>query len=280
MPDFESLLAVTAQHVDLILIVLISLIVTLLTYIHYAQARAGRAFARRSLPVLGVLRAALGRGAETGRAIHVSPGAGTIGSRENTAETIAGLLATERVASEAARNGAPLLVSSGDAVSYLALRGTLHQAYQNAGQEQDYKPQNVQLLAHQDPAAYATGVMMLYARQPLEASQLVGSFNQEFLLAGEEGAQRNIPQVAGATSTAALPVMLLSTPSTLIGEEIFAAEAYLSDDPASDSRLRTQDALRIAVIFVIVVGFLYTLVIQPYLDPVLPFPLPPLPGIE
>jgi hypothetical protein len=253
-------------------IILFALIVTALTWLHYARARSGHKVARRALPALNVLRAALGRGAETGRAIHVSPGAGTIGNRATTAETIAGLLAAEQLARQAALNGAPVLVSSGDAVSHLALRGTLRQAYQNAGQAQDYKPQNIELLAHQDTAAYATGVMTLYARQQLEASQLLGSFSQEFLLCGEDGAQRGIPQVAGATSMAALPVILLSAQDTLIGEEIFAAEAYLSDDAASDARLRTQDVLRMAAIVLIVGGLVYTLLIQPLLA------LTPLPG--
>jgi hypothetical protein len=233
--------------------------VAALVWLHHAQAIAGRIQTRRPLQAFQTMRQALARGAETGRAIHISPGAGTVGNRATTAETVVGLLAVERVADEAARNGAPLLVSSGDAVAHMALRGTLHRVYQNAGQAQDYKPGNVQLLAHQDPAAYATGVMTLYGRQKLEASQLIGSFSQEFLLCGEDGAQRGIPQVAGATSSVALSVMLLSVEQTLIGEEIFVAEAYLSDDPASDARLRTHDALRNAVILLIIAGLAYSL---------------------
>jgi hypothetical protein len=255
------------------LALLILAIVAALVWLHHAQALAGRIQSRRALPAFKIMQNALARGAETGRAIHISPGAGAIGSRATTAETVVGLLAAERVADAASRNGAPLLVSSGDAVAHLALRGTLHRVYQDAGQGQNYEPGNVQLLAHQDSAAYATGVMTLYGRQKLEASQLLGSFSQEFLLAGEDGAQRGFPQVAGATSTAALPVMVLSAQETLIGEEIFAAEAYLSDDPASDARLRTQDALRNAVIWLLIAGLIYSL-IQPFV----PF-LPALPEV-
>ncbi len=258
-----------------IVLLCVVLMVIGLTWVHHAQARAGRRLSRRPLVAFTVLRDALARGAETGRSIHVSPGAGTIGNRATTAETVAGLLAVERVTREAARNGAPVLISSGDAVSHLALRGTLRQSYQDAGQGQDYDPGKVELLAHQDTTAYTTGVMGLYSRQHLEASQLIGSFNQDFLLAGEDGAQRGIPQVAGTTSTSALPLMMLTTQGTLIGEEIFAAEAYLSDDPTSDARLRTQDALRIAVILLIIGGFIYNLIIVP----LSPFALPPLPGI-
>jgi hypothetical protein len=199
------------------------------------------------------MRQALAYGAETGQSIHLSPGAGGVGSRATTAETIAGLLAAERVATEAALNGAPILASSGDAVAHLALRGTLRQAYQRAGFGQDYDPVNVQLLAHQDPMAYASGVTTLYGRQRLQASQLIGAFGQEFVLAGEVGAQRDVPQLAGATTTTALPLVYLAADGALVGEEIYAAEAYLARSSAPMGRLLTQDALRTVVIVAILV---------------------------
>lgn len=250
--------------VETIFVLLVALVVALLTLWHHARTFAGHIPARRPLPALDALRSALGRGAETGRPIHLSPGAGTVGDRATTAETIVGLLAAERVAGEAALNGAPILASSGDAVAHLALRGTLRQTYRRAGQSQDYNPANIQLLAHQDSMAYAAGVTAVYARQRLEASQLLGSFGAEFLLLGEEGAQRDIIQVAGTTSTSGLPVMFLSAHSTLIGEEVFAAEAYLSTTTTPQARLMTQDVLRTIVIALIVVGLIYSL-LQPVL---------------
>ena len=244
---------------ETLLLLIIALIVVGLTLWHHARALSGkRPISRRPLPGLEVMRRALARGAETGRAIHLSPGSGAVGTRSGTAETVAGLLAAERVASEAALNGAPILVSSGDAVAHLALRGSLRQAYQRAGLGQDYDPVNVQLLAHQDPMAYASGVTTLYGRQKLEVSQLIGSFGQEFLLAGEVGAQRDVPQLAGATTTTALPLIYLTADGALIGEEIYAAEAYLARSPAPLARLLTQDALRTVVIVAILVLLLLT----------------------
>ena len=246
---------------ETLLLLIIVLLVIIFTLLHHARALSGkRPISRRPLPGLDVLRRALAQGAETGRAIHLSPGSGVVGTRFSTAETVAGLLTAERVASEAALNGAPLLGSSGDAVAHLALRGTLRQAYQRAGLGQDYNPANVQLLAHQDPMAYASGVTTLYGRQKIEASQLIGSFGQEFLLAGEDGAQRGVPQLAGATTTTALPLIYLTAEGTLIGEEIYAAEAYLSRSSAPLARLLTQDTLRTVVIVAIIVLMLLTAV--------------------
>jgi hypothetical protein len=237
----------------LFLLVLVLAVIGL-TLWHHARVLAGRnPFTLRPLPGLDLMRRALARGAETGRAIHLSPGSGAVGGRASTAETVAGLLVAERVAAEAALNGAPILVSSGDAVAHLALRGSLRQSYQRAGLGQDYDPVNVQMLAHQDPMAYASGVTTLYGRQKLEVSQFNGSFGQEFLLAGEVGAQRDVPQIAGATTTTALPLVYLTADGVLVGEEIYAAEAYLARTTAPQARLLTQDAMRTAVILVILI---------------------------
>ena len=252
---------ITLQPLPLAILSLSAIfLVALLTLIHHARAVGNkRPIVRRPLPALTLMRRALERGAETGRVIHVSPGSGSIGSRSSTAATVAGLLAAERVATEAAFNGAPVLASSGDAVAHLAQRGFLRQAYVQAGFGQDYDPVNVQLLAQQDPMAYASGVTTLYGRQQLEASQMLGNFGEEFLLAGEVGAQLDVPQLAGATGTTPQPLIYLSCDGALIGEEIYAAEAYLSRATAPQARLLTQDTLRtvviVAIVAITVLGF-------------------------
>lgn len=239
------------QTLTLLLIVFLVIVLTLLYHARALDRR--RTSGRRPLPALAALRRGLGSGAETGRAIHLSPGSGAIGARTTTAETIAGLLAAERTATEAALSGIPVIASSGDAVAHLALRGALRQAYQRVGLGQDYDAANVQFLAQQDPMAYASGVAALYGRQRFEASQLIGSFGYEALLATEIGAQLDVPQVAGATTSTALPLLYLTADGTLIGEEIYAAEAYLSRAPESQARLLTHDALRTVAIVTIVV---------------------------
>jgi hypothetical protein len=102
---------------------------------------------------------------------------------------------------------------------------------------------------------------------------LVGGFQQELLLPGEEAAQRDLPQLAGSTNTQALPLMILSTPATLIGEEIYAAEAYLAPPGPAQARLLTQDLLRTIVILLLILGLLYQLL-------QLIFALPPLPNLS
>lgn len=255
---------------ETIVVLLMAMAVVAATWLYHARARVGHIPQRRPLPSLRVIHAALGRGAETGAAVHISPAGGTIGRRTTMAETVVGLLAAERVANEAALKGAPILVSSGDAVAHLAMRGILRQSYKYAGRAHDYNPANIQLLAHENATAYATGVMTLYGRQRLEASQVLGSLGQEFLLFSEEGVVRKVPQVVGTTSLAALPVLILNNQTPLIGEEVFAAEAYLSEQFAPQARLMTQDVLRTALILLIIGGVVYSMLQSPLGLPALP----------
>jgi hypothetical protein len=239
---------------------LIATLVALIAVLFFhARARAGRVRVLRPLAAIEVLNGAIRRGAETGRAVHVSPGAGAVGDRLGTTETVAGLLAAERVASGAALRGTPLIASSGNAVAYLALRGALRQSYQRAGLAQDYSPVNVQLLAHQDPTAYAVSVAGVYERQRLEASQMVGSFGQELLLFSAEGQQRGVPQVIGAANPAAAALAVLSSDGPLVGDEIYAVDAYLSPEVEAQGRLLTHDFLRSLVIGLLVIGLLYAI---------------------
>lgn len=245
-------------------------------WLHHARALRGGVQARRSLPALDVLRSAIGRSAETGRAVHISPGASVLGAangaRSASAELIAGLLMAEQATAEAVLHGAPILVSSGDVVAHLALRGSLRQTFHTTGQAQDFDPARIQLLAHQDELAYATGVTTLYRRQPLEASAMLGDFGQEFLLVGEEGAQCDLPHLVGTANSASLPLMMLTSPATVIGEELYAVASYLAPPGPAQARLLTHDTLRTAVIILLAGGLLYSL-IQPFLG------LPPLPGL-
>ncbi len=250
-----------------LVLMIVLLIVVIFTLLHHAQAQRGLHMAeRRPLPALDLVRRALARGAETGNAIHLSPGSGGVDLRPGAAETIVGLLVTERVAQEAALTGAPILVGVGDAVSYLALQGAVRRAYERAGAAEEHDPGRIQLLAHQDPMGYALGVNSVYGRQPVEVSQMIGSFGQEFVLIGETGAARGIPQIAGTANATAQPLTYLAADEALIGEEIFAAEAYLSRETTSDARLRTQDALRtVAIVTILLLTILSLSGIRPNL---------------
>lgn len=257
---------------DNVLLLALLLITLPLTVVYALRVQAGRLPVFRPLAGLADLRTRLSNVAESGRPLHIATGTGqrSAAGTGPTAETIASLLIAQRIAEEATRRGGHVSATSGEIVAHAALRGTVHQAYAEAGFASDYQPDSVQLVAQNAPAAYAAGVATRYATEPFVASMVAGNYDVEALLITEEGAAHEIPQVAATTSLGALSVLALSANATLVGEELFAAEAYLSDATSPKARLQTQDALRWVVLALLMAGIVWQLLVAAQVIPALP----------
>jgi hypothetical protein len=243
---------------DLLLLALPALAV-IATWWHHARVTGGRLPDIRALTGIPVLEQHLSEGVESGKPLHIATGTSRPGTIGVTAESLASLQISDRLAELAIRRGGSVIVTSGDIVNHTAVRGTLHRVYRESGLSHDYNATQAELVAHQTPIAYAAGVAGRYRDQPMDMSVVVGDYGAEVLLITDEGNRQHLPQVSGATSLSALPVLTLSTTATLVGEEVFAAEAYLTDAAAPRARLLTLDLLRWAVVLLIVVAMVYRL---------------------
>ena len=241
---------------DLLVVILLILIAILLPFIYARVLKTGREVHLRPLPPIEAIESALARAAETGRPLHLSPGAGALHSSNYAPESFAGLMTAQRIAASAAQRGALVITSSGDAVTYLALRGAIHASYYDAGYSEDYNPQSMHLYADHDPLAFAAGVGQRYATDDMESSILVGDFGQSYLLLGEQGQQQGVPQIGGTVNAVSLAASTLTSHGTLYGEEIYAAEVYITPTPVGLARLLTHDLLRYILIGLIVASII------------------------
>lgn len=235
-----------------ILIVLLSV-----PFLFYAlsRARAGRRPNLRPLPAFKLLSGMSGRAAESGQVLHVGLGTGGI-SGPDTAISLAGLTALEYLADQAAVSEARLVVTVADPTLLPAAQEVLRRAYARQAKSDIFSPSQVRLLAP-DPIAYAAGVMgLLEGENPL-SNVTIGAFGDEYLLIGETGVKKGVEQVAGTDDPAALAFMVATADETLIGEEIFAAGAYLRGDPESVAGLIVQDWWRYLVVLAIIAGVLW-----------------------
>lgn len=246
-------------YVEEAVLILLPALAVLFTWFYHARIRHGKIPAVRQLRGMAEMDRRLRDIVEAGRPVHIATGSSQPGAIGTTAETLASLLITERLAENTVRRGGNTIVTNGDAVAHVATRGLLRRAYRQPGLGKEYHGSAVQLVAHQSPIPYAAGVTQRFANEAIDMGVVVGNYGAEALLIGEEGAQRRIPQVSGATSLSALPALTLSTDATLIGEELFAAEAYLTRPGPPIARLLTQDALRRALVLLIVLGIAYQL---------------------
>ncbi|MGQ9599228.1 MAG: DUF6754 domain-containing protein [Anaerolineae bacterium] len=223
------------------------------------RVKTGKAGELRSLPGITEVSQSIGHSAETGQPLHVSVGVAGVGGAA-TAETWAGLSLLSQIADKAAACDTSLIVTVADATALPIAQDLVRRAYTRHGNPEGYDPTQVRFIAPV-PMAYAAGVMGLLERQPLMANVMVGTFGDEYLLMGETGARRQVPQIVGATDPQTLPLVYASADHTLIGEETFAVGAYTKRLPIQIGSLLTEDWARWAVIAVIVIAAIAKIVV-------------------
>src|SRR5690606_6517254 len=82
----------------------------------------------------------------------------------------------------------------------------------------------------------------------------MGAFYAESLILAETGNAVGAIQVAGTAQPSQLPFFVAACDYTLIGEEFFAASAYLSGEPVQLGSLRGQDIGKLIAGVLILVG--------------------------
>ncbi|MFQ5611714.1 MAG: DUF6754 domain-containing protein [Anaerolineae bacterium] len=216
------------------------------------RARAGRVPELRRLGAFQVLREMMARAVEAGRTLHLSLGSGGIAT-ETTADSLAGLWVLDYFSEQAAAAGVPPLVSMADPTLMLLAQDTLRRAHGDDLVGARRSSEQVRWIAP-EPAAYAAGVMGILNIEGVQANAMVGKFGDEYLLMGETGARfgADITQVGAASDPSVLPFVYVSTDEMLLGEEMYAAGAYLSQKPAHVGSLLAQDTLRwIVALFIL-----------------------------
>jgi hypothetical protein len=218
-----------------------------LYYIWSAQS-GKKPFVRR-IPGIDAIEEAVGRATEMGRSVLFIPGIQDI----DDIQTVAGLVILENVARLTARYETPIRVPVSYPIPFTIAQEMVKSGYMNAGRPDQYDPDSVRFVSPEQFAyvASVTGIMM---REKPAAHIFMGSFYAESLLLAETGFATGAIQVAGTANVHQLPFFVVACDYTLIGEELYAASAYLSGEPRLVGGLKGADLMKIVVIVVIVIG--------------------------
>jgi len=95
------------------------------------------------------------------------------------------------------------------------------------------------------------GIML---RKKPAANFFMGAYFAEALLLTETGASTGAIQIAGTDSDHQLPFFVTTCDYTLIGEELYAASAYLSREPVQVGTLLGQDIGKGLILCILVAG--------------------------
>jgi hypothetical protein len=227
------------------------LLVLFCASILYCILKAGRGREIYVRPIAGLeaIDEAVGRATEMGRPVFFTPGLSGL--------DITGLCAVailKRVARLAARFHNRVIVVVNRFLLYPLCEEACREAYSAEGRGDLFSSDDVVLIVGQFP--YAAGCVGLMHRERVAATFLFGSFAAESLILAEGGHQAGAIQVAGTDSNLQIPFFVAACDFTIIGEEYYAATAYLTKDPTMLGSLRGQDLGKGLIFLLLVVGVL------------------------
>ena len=212
------------------------LLFTSFLIVNIFRARAKGELYIRPIAGLDALDEAIGRATEMGRAVLYVPGL----SDMSEVGTFAAITILYRLAQRVAEMGCDIDVPCYDPVVMTVLDGAVRDAYSKAGRPDEFRPGCVHYVSAQQ-FAYVAAVNGYMLRERPAANIYMGSFYAESLLLAETGATTGAIQIGGTDKVTQLPFFVCACDYTLLGEELFAASAYLGREPVQLATIIAQD---------------------------------------
>jgi hypothetical protein len=201
-----------------------------------AAARRGRTFYIRPIPGLSAVDEAIGRATEMGKPILFVPGIGVSGE----VATLAAFTLLGRVAKKTAEYQTQVLVPCYDPIVMTISQEIVKSSYLDAGRPELYREQDVYFIT-QDQFGYTAAVAGIMLREHPATNFYIGKFYAESLVLAETGNIAGSIQIAGTDEITQIPFFVAACDYTLIGEELYASSAYLSQEPPLLGTLKAQD---------------------------------------
>lgn len=225
--------------------------ILLLSFIGYFtyHARQGKDMFIRKIAGLSAIDEAVGRATEMGKPVLFVPGIYDM----DDIQTIAGVSILGHVAKKTAEYETNLLVPCTRSLVMSTSQEVVREAYLKAGRVDSFKPENIRYLTD-DQFGYVAGVDGIMMREKPAANFYLGVFFAESLILAETGHHVGAIQIAGTAMVHQIPFFVAACDYTLIGEELFAASAYLTREPMQLGTLKGQDVGKFLIIIVIVLG--------------------------
>ena len=206
----------------------------------------------RAIDAYDRLNSAVGRAVEDGTRLHISIGRGNLFTTRG-GSALAGLAMLRRLSEQTSLSDNPPIVTSGDASLAILSQDTLQSGYRAAGAEEQYRFTTGRLTGL-TPYAFAAGTIPVTRDENVSTNIVLGDFGAESALLVEAADREDTDLIAASDNLSAQSVLYASSHEPLIGEELFAAGAYVGAGASHEASLQVQDVLRWVVILAILGG--------------------------
>jgi hypothetical protein len=206
----------------------------------------------RIIPQLMKLSRAVDLSVEDGTRLFIALGRTSLLTPRGAAP-LAGLGLLRRITERTSLSDSPPVAVGGEASLALLAQDTLQAGYQSMGADDLYQPVSGRLTG-MTPFSAAAGAMPIIRDENVSASMLVGDFGVEAALLADAAERQNAFLLGASTDLSSQAALFASAQEPLIGEELFAASAYLDSGASHSASLSVQDILRWLIILALFAG--------------------------
>jgi hypothetical protein len=213
----------------------------------------------RSIRAFDAIKECIGSAVERGRPVHFTTGfGGEQGalSTSSASPTIASFMILQYVADNCAELGATLISAWSSPELVPIAKGIVEAAFTTKGGV--YKEDMVRYIS-QNQWGFIIGDLGIIEREKVGANFLFGPMWAEAFIFGEAGNVAGALQVSGSPSIINTAFLIVCCDYVLIGEELYAASAYLSKEPIKIGVLLSQDIAKVTVALIWVIGLVLQL---------------------
>ena len=234
---------------EMIPTLLATLLFGCLVYIMIKKAKKGEDLYIRPIAGIQEIDNAIGRATEMGRPILFVPGLSSI----QDIATLAGLSILGRVAKKAAEYDTKILVPVRNYIVLPIAQEIVREAHYEAGRPDTYDKSSAFFITTSQ-FAFVAGVNGIMIREQTATNFYMGMFWAEALIMTETGNATGAIQISGTDAVTQIPFFITTCDYTLIGEELYAASAYLAREPLMLGTLKAQDYTKLVIMIFIVLG--------------------------
>ena len=222
-------------------------------YVALQLAKKGKAPQIRRITAMDAIDEAVGRATEEGRPVHFTSGyAYATLSSEQGPQVLASIGILSHVAALCARFDVPIIYNTCIADSLPLVEETLRAAYRNEGKPESYDPKSIRYQPEQSP--YVAAVLATLQRERPAVNMMIGGLYYESVVMGEAGNMIGATQIGGTANIHQMPFIIATCDYAMIGEEIFAASAYVTKDPLVTSGIAAGDWTKGLLILLTILG--------------------------
>jgi hypothetical protein len=235
-------------------LLLLAVIMAAVAY-YIKAAEGGRIPKLRRVAGIDAIDEAIGRAVEMGKPVICSHGIANLRGATSGPQTLAGLSVLSYVSKKSIESGARVIVPVRQVEVWPIAADIVETEYKLAGKEDEFNSEDIRFLSPQQ-FGYSSNYMGIMMRERPAANIMIGAYWAESLQLGETGNRAGAFQISGTAQTSQIPFFLVTTDYCLIGEEIYSAGAYLTNDAPVIASLAGQDVGRIIAVILSVLGVL------------------------